>query len=282
MLLFKKSADLGNYLERLRQEGLAIGFVPTMGALHQGHISLVEQSREESGITVCSIFVNPTQFNDSKDFEKYPSTIEADIDKLEAAGCDVLFLPSVSEIYPDGTALAAHYNLGYLETILEGKFRPGHFQGVCQVVERLLQIVKPHFLFLGQKDYQQCMVIKKLIALTGLPVHTIVCPTLRESDGLAMSSRNMRLNPGERAKAVKISETLSFIRSSIRPGYLPDLKERCRQYLTAEGFKVDYVEIADAETLEPQEYWDGHQPLVALVAAFLNEVRLIDNHPLHP
>lgn len=281
MLLFRKSVDLNAYLNEQRRQGISIGFVPTMGALHAGHISLIEQSREEAGITVSSIFVNPTQFNDSKDFEKYPVTTDSDINQLEAAGCDVLFLPSVQEIYPQGTSHLEHYELGYLETILEGKFRPGHFQGVCQVVERLLKMVQPHFLFLGQKDYQQCMVIKKLVGLMGADIRVVVCPTLREPDGLAMSSRNMRLNETERRQAVKISSTLSFIQQSIKPGYLEDLKIRCAQYLEAEGFRVDYVEVADADTLAPAEYWDGHSPLVALVAAFLNEVRLIDNLPLN-
>ncbi|HNF39216.1 MAG TPA: pantoate--beta-alanine ligase, partial [Chitinophagaceae bacterium] len=155
MVLFKKSEDLSKWIETQRrltpsEQFFSMGFVPTMGALHQGHISLIEASKAENDLTVCSIFVNPTQFNDTKDFEKYPATIETDIEKLEAAGCDVLFLPAVSEIYPQGTQLLKHYNLGFLETVLDGKFRPGHFQGVCQVVERLLQIVKPTQLYLGQ------------------------------------------------------------------------------------------------------------------------------------
>ena len=149
------------------EKGKTIGFVPTMGALHAGHISLIKASKNENPITVCSIFVNPTQFNDPKDFEKYPVTIEKDIDMLKEAGCDVLFLPSVEEMYPEGIVTENHYDLGYLETILEGKFRPGHFQGVCMVMQRLLKIVSRIDLYLGQKDYQQCMVIKRLIELMG-------------------------------------------------------------------------------------------------------------------
>ncbi len=248
-----------------------------MGALHNGHISLINISKQNNNLVVCSIFVNPVQFNDNKDFEKYPSTIEADINLLEKAGCDVLFLPSVAEMYPDGLTQQKKYNLGYLETILEGKFRSGHFQGVCQAVERLLNIVQPHYLYLGQKDYQQCMVIKKLADLINAEANVIICPTLRENDGLAMSSRNMRLNENERLKAVKISATLFFIKQEIKTGYLQDLKQRCIQYLTAEGFKVDYVEIADASTLELLENWNGQTQIVALIAAFINEVRLIDN-----
>ena len=276
-MVFKKSADINDILAKKMSGGAKIGFVPTMGALHEGHISLVGFAKNAGELCVCSIFVNPTQFNDQKDFEKYPATIEADIDLLEKAGCDLLFLPSVTEIYPFGTTNKAPFPLGFLETILEGKYRPGHFQGVCQVVHRLLTIIKPDRLYLGQKDFQQCLVIRKLIELTHCKTETVICPTRRETGGLAMSSRNMRLTSTERMHAVRIFETLSFVKKEIRPGYLEDLKERAKQYLTAEGFKVDYFEIADARTLEMQETWDGNQKLVALVAAFLNEVRLIDN-----
>lgn len=277
MIVFKKAADIARFIAKKKGTGSTIGFVPTMGALHQGHISLIARSKKTDSLTVGSLFVNPTQFNDKKDFEKYPSTIETDIDMLEKAGCDALFLPDVNEMYPDGTKSERHYDLGYLETILEGKFRPGHFQGVCQVVHRLLTIIHANRLYLGQKDYQQCMVLQKMISITHLKTEIIICPTLREKDGLAMSSRNMRLNEAERKGAVKISETLSFIKKELKTGYLEDLKERARQYLAAEGFKVDYVEIANAATLEPVENNDGKTPLVALIAAFLNEVRLIDN-----
>lgn len=277
MILFKKAAELDRYLAGKRQKGIDTGFVPTMGALHEGHISLIRESRANCQLTISSIFVNPTQFNDSHDFEKYPSTIEPDINGLEAAGCDVLFLPSIHEIYPNGTDHLPIYQLGYLETVLEGKFRPGHFQGVCQVVDRLLGIVQPGQLFLGQKDYQQCMVIKKLVELTNRKTRIIICPTLREKTGLAMSSRNMRLNSEEKEKALCIYNTLRFLKQELKPGYQEDLKERAVNYLTAEGFRVDYIEIADAGNLELIRNWDGSTPLVALIAAFLNEVRLIDN-----
>lgn len=277
MIIFKKAADISGFIDQKKAPELSIGFVPTMGALHQGHISLVEMSKRADGLTVVSIFVNPTQFNDKKDFEKYPSTIERDIDMLEKAGCDILFLPAVNEIYPEDLKNEKHYELGYLENILEGKFRPEHFQGVCQVVDRLLAIIQPHRLYLGQKDYQQCMVLKKMISITHSDTAVVIGPTLRETDGLAMSSRNMRLNEKERTKAVKISEILSFIKKECKAGYLQDLKERATQYLSAAGFKVDYVEIANAGTLEPMESNDGKTPLVALIAASLHEVRLIDN-----
>jgi pantoate--beta-alanine ligase len=278
MILFKKANDLSNYLDELPKENKTIGFVPTMGALHRGHLSLIEAGKLKNDILVCSIFVNPTQFNDKKDFEKYPITIEQDIYQLEKAGCDVLFLPSVNEIYPDENSTKAHYELGYLETVLEGKYRPGHFQGVCMVVNRLLNIVKPDDLYLGQKDYQQCMVISKLIELTGMNhIKINICPTLREDDGLAMSSRNMRLSDEERKKSNLIFQTLQFIRSNIREGNLEEIKDLACTMLLKEGFKIDYVEIANSNTLQPVEQWNGSDKMVALIAAFLNEVRLIDN-----
>jgi pantoate--beta-alanine ligase len=280
MILFKKSADIKEFLQQKRSSGFTTGFAPTMGALHKGHISLINNSKKICNITVTSIFVNPTQFNDKSDFEKYPVTINSDIELLEAAGCDVLFLPEVNEIYPDGTSKLPHYNLGYLETVLEGKYRPGHFQGVCQVVHRLLEIVEPDQLFLGQKDYQQCMVIKKMIAITGLDTTVTICSTLREDSGLAMSSRNMRLTPQEREKAAVINATLNFIKREIKPGYTEDLKLRAFNHLIAEGFIPDYIEIADADTLEIINNWNGKIKIVALAAAFLNNVRLIDNLPL--
>ena len=277
MIIFKKKIDISNYIVNYKKTSGKIGFIPTMGALHKGHISLIEASKKTDTLTICSIFVNPTQFNNKADFEKYPVTIEKDIDLLEKAGCNVLFLPSVEEIYPEDSSTTLPYELGFIETVLDGKYRPGHFQGVCNVVQRLLDIVQPNTIYLGQKDYQQCMIIKKLTELIQSPTQIIICPTLRESDGLAMSSRNMRLTSVERIKAVKISEVLLFIKQEIKPGNLQDLKQRCINYLTNEGYNVDYVEIADATNLTLLQNWDGKTKLVALVAAFLNEVRLIDN-----
>lgn len=279
MILFKKTADLRKWLAVQQGKQCSIGFIPTMGALHKGHISLIEASKKKDNITFSSIFVNPTQFNDPKDFEKYPITLEKDIAMLEEAGCDVLFLPSAKEMYPDGIKQTMPYDLGFLETILEGKFRPGHFQGVCMVVHRLLEIVQPDNLYLGQKDYQQCMVITKLIELIK-PEKTIkvnICPTLREADGLAMSSRNMRLNEQDRKKTATIFQSLQLVKKKIMPGNLSGLKEKARNVLEQAGFKVDYFEIADATDLSVIDNWNGKQKLVVIVAAFLNEVRLIDN-----
>jgi len=276
MIIFKTSADLATFIKKSKANGLSVGFVPTMGALHNGHISLVEQSKKENQLTACSIFVNPTQFNNPDDFKKYPITIETDIDMLEKWGCDVLFLPDVKEIYPPGF-VAPHYELGYLETVLEGKYRPGHFQGVCQVVDRLLEIVAPDKLYLGQKDFQQCMVIRKLIELKSIHTALVICPTLRETSGLAMSSRNARLNAKEKELAVKIYETLSMLKNELKAGLLENMKLKAAEHLSVAGFKTDYIEIADTATLALQEKWDGKKKLVALVAAYLNDVRLIDN-----
>lgn len=281
MRLFKKLTDLQRFLGNEREKGSKIGFVPTMGALHPGHLSLIQQSNEQNGCTVCSIFVNPTQFNDPKDFEKYPVTIEKDIDLLEKAGCHVLFLPGVEEIYPAGTRPVKHYDLGFLETVLEGPYRKGHFQGVCMVVHRLLDIVRPDNLYLGQKDYQQCMVIKKLIELINAPVNVSICPTLREEDGLAMSSRNMRLNADERKKAATIFEALHFLKVNFEKGSLEKIILTAKEKLAAKGFKTDYLVIADAGTLEILTEWDGKRKTVALAAGYLNEIRLIDNMALN-
>ena len=278
MILIKKATDLHKYIDAQRKDGKKIGFAPTMGALHAGHISLVDASKKENDITVSSIFVNPTQFNDPKDFEKYPITLDKDIYLLEKAGCDILFLPSVSEVYPPGF-VKPHYDLGFLDSVLEGKFRPGHFQGVCMVVQRLLEMVEPDHLYLGQKDYQQCMVITKLVEIMGMKdkIRITISPTLREDDGLAMSSRNMRLNNEERERATAIFKALLYFKNNLKPGELDTLMTDATQQLSSRGFKVDYTAIANSGTLQLVNNWNGKEPLVALIAAYNNEVRLIDN-----
>jgi pantoate--beta-alanine ligase len=277
MFIFHSGFTLQQFLLYKRLLHTKMGFVPTMGALHEGHLSLIRQSKENCETTVCSIFVNPTQFNDPHDFDKYPKTIDQDLEMLILAGCNILFLPSVKEIYPSGTTNIARYEIGYLETILEGKFRPGHFQGVCQVVYRLLDIVKPDLLFLGQKDFQQFMVIQKLIQIKNINTKLIIGPTLREKNGLAMSSRNLRLNPFERNQAVCIYESLLQMKKNLHTGSVQSIKEQSMQFLTSKGFKVDYAEIANAESLEIINEWNGSEKVVALVAAYLNGIRLIDN-----
>ena len=275
MIIVKSSSALKRSL--LKDSTRSVGFVPTMGALHQGHIALLEQAGRESELVVCSIFVNPTQFNNPADFAKYPITLEKDILMLERAGVHVLFLPAVTELYPDGTENLEHYDLGYLETVMEGAFRPGHFQGVCQVMSRLIKLVEPDKLFMGQKDYQQCMVVKRLLEIMQSNVEFVTCSTVREVDGLAMSSRNMRLNPDERKKATAIFHALTYIRNNVgRTGILA-LKTEAGKILTDSGFKPDYIEIADGNNLHLLNHIKESEKPVALIAAFMNEVRLIDN-----
>ena len=277
MIIFKHPKDLQSYIQNGVIDPKSIGFVPTMGALHKGHISLIQTARVENSLVVASIFVNPTQFTDQLDFEKYPSTIESDILKLENSGCDILFLPTVADIYPNGITANQQYNLGYLDTILEGKYRPGHFQGVCQIVHLLLQIISPGKLYLGQKDYQQCLVIKKMISLLHIGTSVIICPTQREPDGLAMSSRNVRLTSIEREKATYIFKMLNYINENSKAEDLEKLEQIVQNKLTEQGFKVEYVAIADQLTLENIQFRDKPSTPVALIAAYINQVRLIDN-----
>ncbi|MBL7734922.1 MAG: pantoate--beta-alanine ligase [Chitinophagaceae bacterium] len=277
MIIIKHPSDLQNFVRSEKSKGQVIGFAPTMGALHEGHLQLVKTAAERSSAAICSIFVNPTQFNDPEDFRKYPQRLENDIYLLNKTSADILFIPSVNDIYPSGTGKLERFELGYLDSILEARFRPGHFQGVCQVMSRLLRLVNPDLLFMGSKDYQQCMVIKKLIADLGLPISLIACPTVREADGLAMSSRNLRLSAEERKIAPEIYKTLQYIRDEIKAGNLGALALKAKQRLEQKHFRVDYIAFADRDSLQLVEKWDGAQPLVALVAAFLNEVRLIDN-----
>jgi len=278
MIVFKKVKQLSNNIQKLKHQGKKIGFVPTMGALHQGHISLIHLSKQQADINVCSIFVNPAQFNDPKDYEKYPVTIEQDLLLLEKNGNDLLFLPPVTEVYPGGVTENQHYALGFLEDILEGKYRPGHFQGVCKVMDRLLEIVQPDLLFLGQKDYQQCMVLKKLVELKGFATRIVISPTLREENGLAMSSRNMRLSENAKENATAIYQGLQYIKENVKNVPFGELKDNVADKLLKAGFeKVDYIEICNANTLEIINKYDTSIPMVVLCAAFIEGVRLIDN-----
>lgn len=278
MILFKTIGPLRNHLEKLRGKKLNIGFVPTMGALHQGHISLIDECEKQCDITVCSIFINPTQFNDKKDFEKYPVTIENDIYLLETNKTDILFLPSVKEIYGNGLEQLQHFSLGYLENILEGKYRPGHFQGVCNVVYHLLNIIQPNTIFLGRKDYQQYLVLKKMMQEFYAGINIFAVDIAREKSGLAMSSRNMRLSDDGRIKALGIYESLQFIKQNIESADIDYLKILATQKILQRGFdKADYVEICDTETLLPVTSVVRDKKLVALAAAFIEDVRLIDN-----
>jgi len=282
MIIIHKEYHLHNQIAALKTIGKTIGFVPTMGALHEGHLTLLAEAARHTAFVVVSIFVNPTQFNDPADYEKYPITLETDILKLEESGCDLLFLPDVKTIYPEGTNNLPTFTLESLETLLEGAFRPGHFQGVCQVMKRLLVLVMPDKLFMGQKDFQQCMVVQRLIQLEKLPVQLITCPTQREADGLAMSSRNIRLNKTERQQAIAIYRVMQIIRKGLlaKQTSLEILKEAALMELQKNGFEpIDYVAITHPYTLEPLHSDDLKAGLhcVILVAAFLGNVRLIDN-----
>ncbi len=245
-----------------------------MGALHRGHLSLIEQARQESDVVICSIFVNPTQFNDPKDLEKYPRTIEADMALLDLAGCDILFNPSVNEIY-DGNE-QWHLDIGEAEFLLEGKFRPGHYQGVTHVVYILFDIVKPDLAFFGQKDYQQFMIISQMVEQLHIPVKLVMCPIMREPDGLAMSSRNVHLTVDDRRNALILSKTLDWVKQNFARENIAQLKKEAEQMInTEESVELDYFEIADGDTLHPAN--EQSKNIVALVAAKVGKTRLIDN-----
>lgn len=279
MVIFKSTDDLRAYLLTIKEKGASVGFVPTMGALHDGHISLLQEAQKRGDITVVSIFVNPTQFNDKNDFDNYPSTINEDKILLEAAGVDVVFIPSVTEVYPETSEKSPSYNFGYMDTVLEGAHRPGHFKGVGQVVARLLEIVTPDNLYIGQKDFQQCMVIKNLAkqipALEHLNI--VICPTLREDDGLAMSSRNRRLTIPQRTIANLIYQCLVSIKTKVGIQQFSIVQKECMDIMTDKGFRPEYVALADANDLTLLDEYDTSRPMVALIAAHIGDVRLIDN-----
>ncbi len=277
MLLFKKVADLQQYLQKVSSEGKTIGFVPTMGALHNGHLSLVNRAQSETTCTVVSIFVNPTQFNDKKDLEKYPRTLGNDIEMLSSVETNVLFVPSVEEVYPKGLDTSLDLDFGQLATVLEGAFRPGHFDGMAQVVHRLLDIVKPNKLFMGQKDFQQLTIVRSMLKQLNHKTALVVCPIIREKDGLAMSSRNRRLTPAYREKAVLLSQILSKVKSNIHTRTPESMSKMAMKTLTEGGFKPEYFEIVDGTTLQPIKSFHDSNFVVALTAAWAGEIRLIDN-----
>lgn len=281
MLIFKTKNDLNQYLLNRRRLGEKIGFVPTMGALHEGHLSLINLSKKDHETTVCSIFINPTQFTNTQDFEKYPITIERDIQLLRASGCQVLFLPEVSEMYPEGVKLKEKYELGAIEHRWEGEFRPGHFQGVCQIVEKLLLLVEPDTLFLGQKDFQQVAILKQMLQVKKdlQWIQIIAGPTLRETDGLAMSSRNLRLSPEERLQATSIYKGFQQVKLELSKGEksLDNLCQNMEKLLLANGFsKVEYIAFVEPEQMVKID--KIQDKMVLIVAAHLGEVRLIDNY----
>ncbi len=274
MKTFTTKKTLVEHLEQSRRAGKKIGFVATMGALHQGHLSLLAQSKQYCDVSICSIFVNPTQFNDPKDLEKYPRPIASDTEKLEQAGCDVLFNPDVSEMYAANEQW--HLDIGELEHLLEGKFRPGHYQGVTQVVFKLFDIVKPDMAFFGQKDYQQVLVIQKMADLLNLPVKVVMCPILREPDGLAMSSRNIHLSVKERRHALVLSKTLNWLKQHFNKSNITSLKSASEAMINAEpGVQLEYFEVVDGANLHSVDRQTKN--IVALVAVKVGNTRLIDN-----
>jgi pantoate--beta-alanine ligase len=280
MHVFQTIADLQHYLMPTRPSGRSIGLVPTMGALHAGHLDLVAQARAQTDVVVVSIFVNPAQFNNPDDLARYPRTLDADCALLEPAGCDVVFAPIVSEMYPEPPAL--RLNFGDLETVMEGAFRPGHFNGVGLVVAKLFNIVQPDRAFFGQKDLQQVAVVRRLIGDLSFPVALVRCDTVREADGLAMSSRNVRLLPAERAQAPALFAMLTLARTQLLAGHpVADVKRAALAFLAQQSggvhFQAEYVEIAHADTLMPVIEKQGPGQTAICVAAQLGSVRLIDN-----
>ncbi len=275
MYIFRKVAPLQAFIQQLKTEGKTVGFAPTMGALHQGHLSLIQQSKQENDYTVCSIFVNPTQFNDADDLVKYPRTIEQDLDLLSSADNDIVFLPDVEDVYPTDLDTTVDLDLGSLAQFMEGEHRPGHFAGVVQVVKRLLDIVQPHRLYMGQKDYQQYCIIRYMAEQLKLEVDVVRCEIVREESGLAMSSRNVRLTADQREKASLISKILNQTKVNITTLSIDEIKQQAIKQLDIPEFKLDYFEIVDGKSLLPiKQLTDS---VVACTAVFVGEVRLIDN-----
>lgn len=254
----------------------SIGLVPTMGALHQGHLSLVEKATSENEITVISIFVNPTQFNDPEDLKKYPRTLEADLALLEKANVDIVFAPTVEDVYP--TKDTRTFSYPPLDEVMEGKARPGHFNGVCQIVSKLFTLTNPTRAYFGEKDFQQLAIIREMVRTYPFQIEIVGCPIMREIDGLAMSSRNMRLTPIQRTQALNISKTLFSAKEKVDTYTLPSLKVWVENEIkSSEGLDLDYFEIVDGNTLQPIENWQDASYIVGCITVFCGEVRLIDN-----
>ena len=277
MKIFRKVKDLQSCLEQEREAGRHIGFAPTMGALHDGHLELIRMAKHDETFTVASIFVNPTQFNDPRDLEKYPRMPEKDAELLLSVHCDALFMPTVDEVYPPGKDLTLHLDFDALATVMEGEFRPGHFQGMATVVNRLLDIVKPDKLYMGQKDYQQLCIVRNMIGQLQLPVDLVMCPTVREADGLAMSSRNLRLTPDMRAAAPIIYASLQALKTEFKKEPAAVVIQKANDRISGAGLRPEYVEVVDGITLQPVQRWQDAELIVACVAAFAGEIRLIDN-----
>lgn len=257
--------------------GIRIGFVPTMGALHQGHLSLVMRSKRENEVTVVSIFVNPTQFNDSRDLEKYPRTLDADINLLSQVGCDIVFAPTVDEMYPEKDTRI--FNFGTLETVMEGKHRPGHFNGVAQIVSKLFDAVQPHIAYFGEKDFQQLAIIREMVKQLNYTITIAGCPIVRESSGLALSSRNMLLSAEEHKKAPIIYQILSESCIFVAQKQPHEIRNWVLNKFQNTGLDVEYFEIVDGYSLQPVSSWNESDYIVGCIAVFCGKIRLIDNIP---
>lgn len=276
MKVLKSKKTLIDYVERQREMGKKIGFAPTMGALHEGHLSLYKAAKKENDEVISSIFVNPTQFNNPDDFQKYPKTLEKDLELLEKAGVDAVYVPNVEEMYPDGLN-SKKYDFDGLENEMEGKYRPGHFDGVGTIVEELFRQVQPHNAYFGEKDYQQLAIIKKMVEKTKLPVKIHEVPTLREEDGLAMSSRNVRLTETQRKEATIIYETLVKVKEWFKVLSVEEIKLRVLEIFRNSNFELEYFVIADEKTLKEANAIDENKEYRAFIVAYAGEVRLIDN-----
>lgn len=268
-------AALQMQLEPVNSANQKIALVPTMGALHPGHVSLIKAAQQIADFVVCSVFVNPTQFTDPKDLETYPRPVEHDIKMLEEAGCDLVFMPSVTEMYPQQEQW--HIDLGSAEFLLEGAYRKGHYQGVTQIVKKLFDAVQPHKALFGQKDYQQVLMIQNMVHYFKLPIEIVTCPIIREQDGLAMSSRNIHLSPADRTHALVLNKALEFVKANFEKQSITALEEQASAMIRdTPGVELDYFSIVDGTTLEPQSDKQAKN-LVALVAAKVGHTRLIDN-----
>ena len=276
MKVLKSKKTLIDYVERQREMGKKIGFAPTMGALHEGHLSLYKAAKKENDEVISSIFVNPTQFNNPDDFQKYPKTLEKDLELLEKAGVDAVYVPNVEEMYPDGLN-SKKYDFDGLENEMEGKYRPGHFDGVGTVVEELLRQAQPHNAYFGEKDYQQLAIIKKMVEKTKLPVKIHGVLTLRENSGLAMSSRNLRLTEKQRKEATIIYETLLKVKEWFKVLSVKEIKERVEKIFQDSNFELEYFIIADEKTLKETDFFYKDKSYRAFIVAYAGDVRLIDN-----
>ena len=268
--------DLQAELSALKAQGNKVGMVPTMGALHAGHASLVKRSVSENGVTVVSVFVNPTQFNDKNDLEKYPRTLEADCSLLEECGAALVFAPSVSEMYPEPDT--RQFSYAPLDTVMEGKYRPGHFNGVCQIVSKLFLMVEPDRAYFGEKDFQQLAIIREMVRKYPFNIQIVGCPIVREEDGLALSSRNARLTAEQRKEALQISKALFASVDFSKSRVLLETKQFVEDCIRrAPGLELEYFEIVDGNTLQPVKAWDESNYIVGCITVYCGEVRLIDN-----